>query len=654
MLVPYSWIKEFIDIKKSAEAVANDLSLFTIGVESVEERGREKILNLNVTYNRGDLLSIFGIARELSALYNRKLDVRENKFSPPKGVEVLRIKSDLELAKIYTLTRISNLAYKSTPKAIKNRLELAGMRSINLWADLTNYLMLEWGQPFHVFDAEKVARRNSNLLIEVRHAKRGETIRTLDGFDHNLSVNDVVIADRKGPIAIAGVMGGENTEVDEGTTEILLEAAIFDPIYIRKTARRLGLRSEASNRFEHHLSPENLLIALSKITQMYELNGGGKITGFSSVGYSKTEVEPIVLTQEKLNNVSGEPVSIGNAREYLKKLGFKVMSSQEGLLCWAPHWRGDISIPEDLAEEVIRLHGYEGLPPRPLQTEIHEPTYNRLEVWRDLTTHLLADLDFNEVKTYPFVSTKSLIHLDGGNLHKLINPISVEAEYLRPFLILSLMEVAQQNSPRFENGKIFELEKAYPKTGEFLSLGVLIWGEKDLFGTLKGYLEALLNKSNVTAKFKPIKDNHLHPAKSAQIEVEGEAIGVIGQIHPHLSASYGVETAVFEFNFEKFVQYARDWKPFTPISQHPEIYEDFSFIIPEKYSLRELMEKVEESSNLIQKVDLIDRYLEKENRSVTLRVVFQSPVKSLSTEEIEPLRKKILILIKKNGGTLRS
>src|SRR3990172_11085799 len=289
MKVPYSWLKDFINLKTPAEEVASDLSLSVIGVESVETVGREKVLNLDVTYNRGDLLSVSGLARELSAMYNLKMKVTEEPFEAEKELGRINIKSDSRLAKTYSLVKISNLKYKSTPKIIQGRLEAAGMRSVNLFADLTNYIMLEWGQPFHAFDLEKVARRDPTLSIEVRSAKQGEKINTLDGSERTLTPKDIVIADRKGAIAVAGVMGGEETEVDEGTKEILLDAAIFDPTSIRNAARRLGLRSEASQRFEHYLSPDNLLISLNKITQLFELYGKGEITAFQLLGEAQSK-----------------------------------------------------------------------------------------------------------------------------------------------------------------------------------------------------------------------------------------------------------------------------------------------------------------------------------------------------------------------------
>ncbi len=655
MLIPYSWLKDFINLKKPAEQVAIDLSLSVIGVGEIQQSGREKVLNLDVTYNRGDLLSIVGVARELATLYNLKFKREEKQFAPPKSSGALRVKNNPKLAKTYTLTKVSNLSYKSTPKLIKSRLEAAGMQPVNFWADLTNYVMLEYGQPFHAFDAEKVARRDPSLSIEVRQAKKGEKIKTLDGLNHILSKNDIVIADKRGPIAVAGVMGGKDTEVDEGTTEILLEAAIFNPTSIRKTARRLGLRSEASGRFEHYLSPENLLISLNKLTHLYQLHGKGKITGFAFTGGKKTELPSVVLTQKKLNTVSGKLIPINQARICLQSLGFKVMSSDKGLLCWPPYSRGDISIPEDLVEEVLRLYGYENLPSQPLQTILSEAPENKFELWRDRITHLLANLGFNEVKTYPFVSTKSLVHLDKGKLLKLKNPISVETEYLRPNLLLSLLETAQQNAPRRREGKIFELEKTYPKGGEVFSLGVLVWGAKNPFSKLKGILEAISQRAYLEVEFASTKNEFFHPTRSAEIKIRKKSLGIMGLAHPYLADAYGLpDVAILELNFEKFAKLANSWGKFTPISSYPETYEDFSFVLPEKYSLGKLINRIKSASNLVKEVELVDRYVKKGIRSLTLRVTFQSEEKGLSAKDVKPVRKKIQSTIHRSGGTIRS
>ncbi|MEX0888042.1 MAG: phenylalanine--tRNA ligase subunit beta [Patescibacteria group bacterium] len=655
MKIPYSWLKEFVNLRKPAEQVAHDLSLAVIGVSGVEKTGGESVLDLDVTYNRGDLLSVVGVARELAALYESPLKGHPERFQPATELAELSVRSEAELSRLYTLTKISNLRYKITPKPIVSRLEMAGMRSVNLWADLTNYVMLEWGQPFHAFDVEKVTRRDPTLTIAVRRAKSGETIKTLDGLDRRLTGEDIVIADKAGPIGIAGVMGGEETEVDEGTTEILLEAAIFDPLSIRRTARRLGLRSEASNRFEHYLSPENLYTSLGKILHLYQVYGKGIPTGFTAIGDKITEPYSVGLTHEKLAQITGEAIPLSRARLYLERLGFKVMASEKGLLCWPPHFRGDIKIPEDAAEEVLRMQGYEKIPVRPIQTVLREAPENRLEEERDRVTRTLADFGFSEVRTYPFASTSTLTHLRKKDLLRLRNPISVEAEYLRPNLLFSLLEAAQKNVSRAPQGRVFELEKAYPRSGELLELGALLWGEKEPFLMLKGVLEELGRQAHLKLGFFQEKNEFLHPIQATEVRIGKERIGILGTVHPHLAEAFSLpEAAVFEIDFEKFSRMGQRWGNFRPISPYPEVLEDYSFVLPQTRSLAELLEKVRSVSPLVREVDLKDRFeTQAGERSVTIRVSYQSEEKGLSSKEVEPIRKKIADLIRKNGGTPR-
>src|SRR3972149_3389802 len=571
MLISYSWLKEFVSLRKSAERVASDLSLVSVGVEGIRKIGSDKVLDIDITYNRGDLLSVVGVARELAAIYELPLKGLVEKFQPVEHLSPLPVKNNVSLSKLYTLTKISELKYKVTPKQIKSRLEAAGMRSVNLWADLTNYMMLEWGQPFRAFDAERVGRRDSSLPIEIRSAKRGEKIKTLDGLDRELIEGDIVIADKAGAIAVAGVMGGEDTEVDEGTTEILLEGAIFDPISIRKTARRLGLRSEASNRFEHYLSPDNLYISLNKILQLYQFYGKGKITGFVSVGERNIEPYSVGLTHDKLTRGAGEALPRSKARLYLERLGFKVMSSEKGLLCWPPNFRGDIRIPEDVAEEVLRLHGYEKILSKPIQTTLEEVRENRQEDWRDRVTSGLTGNGFSEIKTFPFVSTAALTHLKTKDLLRLKNPISVEAEYLRPSLLLPLLEVAKRNSPRSGRGRVFELEKVYPKRGENLALGALIWGEEEPFLGLKGVLEELGRQAHLRLEFSPVKEEFLHPVKAVEVRAGRERIGVLGEVHPHLTTAFDITvTAAIKTQSNKRHTSNLTLRPLPPIPAYPE------------------------------------------------------------------------------------
>lgn len=653
MLVPYSWLKEFINLKLPAERVGEKLSLTTIGVEEVKKEGREYLLNLDVTYNRGDLLSIIGVARELAALLNLKLQKEEESFHPPSGLTNLSIKSNKALSCLYTLVLIRNLSYQETPEKIKRYLELAGMRPINLFADITNYVMLEWGQPFHAFDAEKIRNRDKTFAIEVRNAKRGETIKTLDGSTHNLEPHDIVIADRKGPIAIAGVMGGQDTEVESSTKEILLEAAIFDPTSIRRTSHRLGLRSEASTRFEHFLSPENLLKALSRAVKLYQLYGKGEVFGFNQIGETTITPQAINLSVTKLNSLLGTKIDLAVARNCLKRLGFKVMLGDKGLIAWPPHFRGDILCEEDLIEEVARLYGYDNLPATPPATGTVGVPSNDFEYFRGYLAELLAGMGFSEVRSYPFLSTKALMHRGTEGLLKLKNPISAEAEYLKDSNFLNLLEIAQKNAARYKEGRLFELEKVYPKEGEYFALTGILWGTTP-YRTLKGVSETLLTKAYLSYDFTPTKHSFLHPGRVAKVLANGREIGILGELHPHLGESYGLkDVALFELNLEKLTKHAQRWKTFTPIPPYPEVYEDFSFFFPYKKPLGPLLQKIKTLDRVIREVELADLFEQKGERSVTLRLTFQSEIKELSSKDLKPTREKVAKLIRKFGGKLR-
>ncbi|PIS12518.1 phenylalanine--tRNA ligase subunit beta [candidate division WWE3 bacterium CG09_land_8_20_14_0_10_47_33] len=654
MLIPYAWLKEFVKLKASAEVVGEELSLATIGVEEVRREGGEAILNLEVTYNRGDLLSILGVARELAALYNLNLQKEEEEFKPPANTQNLVIKSDKDLCSLYTLVLIKGFSCQETPNEIKKRLRYTGMRPVNLLADITNYVMLEYGQPLHAFDAEKIKKRDPSMSIEVRNAKRGEVIKTLDGLTRILEPSDTVIADRKGPIAIGGVMGGKDTEVEVGTKEVLLEAAIFNPIAIRRTSRRLGLRSEASIRFEHYLSPENLLKALNRAIKLYHLHGSGEVGGFGQIGKTKTTPEPVNLDATKLNSLLGTEITITEARQHLTRLRFKVMSSTKGLIAWPPHFRGDIKHEEDLIEEVARLHGYDDLPATAPCTIATDTPENIFEYLRNNLSKLLAGMGFNEVKTYPFLTTEALVHKGSGGLLKLRNPVSSEAEYLKDSDLLNILNAARVNTPRCKEGRLFELEKVYPKEGEYFALTALLWGIAEPYRTLKGVLEALLTKTHLNCDFAPAKDNLLHPGRTAKIIVNNKNVGIIGEVHPHLAKSYSLtDTALFELNLESLAKYARRWGIFTLIPPYPEVYEDFSFFFPYGKQLGPLVQKIKTLNEVIRGVELADLFEREGKRSVTLRLTFQSSIRELSSKDLKPVRRKITGLIKKSGGELR-
>ncbi len=460
MRVSLSWLKQLVDYKLNPKDLADKLSLLSIGVKGFSD----DFLELDLTYNRGDLLSMRGVAREIAAITNSKLKL-ENLASPKSGLPEVSVTIESpNLSPVYCVAKIEGLKVAPSNTEWTKKLGDCGIRSINNVADVTNLIMLEYGQPMHAFDAQRV----TDETLVVRTAKPGETLITLDGKTRKLDTEDLLITDPKKPLGMAGVMGGKDSEISNTTTTILLEAAIFDPIANRKTSKRHGLYSEASKRFQHGLTKTNLLQALAAAIKMYE-GLGGKLTALTLTGNLEDQPKTVNLTQQKLNSLIGIDIPATQVEESLNRLGFTLASNPRGWNVAPPYWRLDCNIEEDLIEEVARIYGYEKIPARELTGEKPEKLDESLQ---DLVNDLKTELKkagLTEVQTYPFFSSKIIENckLQIENLVKIANPISAETEYLKDQLWPNLIEVVARN---LKNGlkdiAIFEIGKTYkPKKG---------------------------------------------------------------------------------------------------------------------------------------------------------------------------------------------
>lgn len=481
MKISKKWLMELVDLNCSIEELTHLLPLRSVSTKEVTD----SFIELDMKgYNRADLLSMRGVALEISAITGSKLSFEEpdetefvwnERKLPSTRVTV----SNPEYAPFYTITKIEGLKVASSPKEWLEKLETSGMRSVDNITDITNLIMLEYGQPMHAFDADKV--RGS---VRVRVAKKGEKIKTLDEKERILTENDLVIADDEKAIGIAGVMGGKGSEISTSTSNLLLEAAIFDPVNIRKTATRLALPSEASKRFQHGLTKIRLLQALGAAIKMYE-NLGGKVTALTMAGDVEDKARKISLSKKKLEDLVGVKFEEKQVEKHLSKLGFMLASQDEALGAWEvepPYWRIDVSIEEDVIEEVARMYGYEKIPAskvsesKALQKE--DPIFGKIS---DLRSKLV-DLGLTEVQTYSFCSTNVLNALDADKekLVKVANPISSETEYLREDLWPNLVEVVGRNIRKgfkdiaiFEIGKVFNDEGGKPKEEYRLSIALM-------------------------------------------------------------------------------------------------------------------------------------------------------------------------------------
>lgn len=553
MKISISWLKELINLNCSLEEVLDLLPKRSIGIKEVT--GGYFELDMK-GYNRTDLLSLRGVAREIAAISGSKLtfgEPEEAKFVwnqtelPASQVEIQNPK----LCYFYTITKITGLQVEKSPELWVKKLAESGMRSVDNITDITNLIMLEYGQPLHAFDAAKVKDEG----IFVRCAKEGERITTLDGRMRDLNQSDLLIADSQNVLGLAGVMGGKDSEVSKTTTTILLEAAIFDPVTIRKTATLLGLVSEASKRFQHGLTKKGLLQALNAAIRMYQ-QLGGQVVSVTIKGEFRDGQKQITLTKNKLKDLVGIDIPSNQVENYLKSLGFHLPSASlraskgapsNGREVTVPYWRLDVKLPEDLVEEVTRMYGYEKIPAKkvakskPLQLE--DPIFKLIF---NLKKKLVSS-GLTEVQTYSFYSTLILEALNSKNLVEIANPISSQTQYLKDHLWPNLMEVVGKNLRKgvkntaiFEIGKAFEVSSGRPLENYRLAVAICD-GDNPL---AQMYLLAQKILNPLGAKLiHPPGDQIFHPKRFYSIQKDRQE-GVLAEVHLQVLHKLGISKRV--------------------------------------------------------------------------------------------------------------
>ncbi len=535
MKVSINWLKELVNLNCSVEELVKLLPLRTIGIKEVTP----DFIDLDMKgYNRADLLSMRGVAYEAAAITNSEIKFPDDEAKT--GIDIPKTKvevKDSKLSPVYCIAKIENLKVEHSNETWVKKLNDSGIRAINNIADVTNLIMMEYGQPMHAFDANKV----SDETLIVRTAKAGETITTLDGKVRKLESLDLLIADPQKAVGIAGIMGGQNSEVTDSTTTILLEAAIFDAVNIRKTAQRLGLPSEASKRFQHGLTKKRLLQALNASIKMYQ-KLGGKLTAITFVGDFEDKVKTIRLTQQKINSLIGIEIKPADLEGYLQKLGFILTAKDQSWEVQVPYWRLDINIEEDLIEEITRIYGFEKIPAKELPEVANKQKIDPIfELIENIKTKLV-EVGLTEVQTYSFYSTSVLSNLDWSKdkLVKIANPISSETQYLREDLWPNLLEVVAKNIRNgfkdvaiFELGKVYSLQKGgLPKESYRLSIALSNNSDnpiQELYQIFQG-LGSNLKGYKLNLKY-------FHPTRISLREG-------IGEIHPRFVNKFGIEKRV--------------------------------------------------------------------------------------------------------------
>ena len=650
-----------------------------LGSDVVEVLGlNDYILDLSITPNRADALSMRGLTYELGALYNNKVNFNDVEKEENYEATSLQVAIESDSCRNYVGQVVKNVEVKSSPLWLQTRLMNSGIRPINNIVDITNFVLLEFGQPMHAFDKDLVGDK-----IVVRDAKEGEVLETLDGEERKLQTTDLVITDGMRAIALGGVMGGKNTEVSEETKNIILESAYFNPTSVRRTSASHGLRSDSSARFEKGIDPNMQKAALARAVELIlELCPNAVVE--SSVGVVNKEEEKVVeITTSYINNYLGITLSTEEIAAILEGLSFTVEVSGENLVVKVPTRRPDISIKQDLVEEVIRIYGYDNLAstlPKFSKTTKGGLTYSQRMV-RDLRA-VYASLGFNDTINYSLVSEEEATEYTLEDHHKvrLLMPMTETHSTLRQSLVPGLLNTVQYNVARKQKDlKLLEIGRVFFGSGddniqpkETLYLSAALTGEEratkwlkessslDFFAA-KGYLEVVFERLGLDEKVTYRKSTleGMHPGRFAEVYLGEKRIGFIGEVHPRVADKLGLNTTyVFEINLDEVISESKVKPKYEEVTKYPEITRDIAMLVDVKDEYQNIYNVIESvNSKLITKVELFDLYVDAEllvgKKSLALTITYSDKQKTLTDEEVTAVHDKVLSALTEYGAIIR-
>jgi len=668
--VTYSWLKDFVDIKISPKELADKLTMAGLEVVSLEEMGKDFVFEIEITSNRPDWLSILGVAREISAITGSKLKVVQGPKIKIKGLKPVEISVvDKKDCPFYSAMIIRDVKVAPSPEWLKKRLESLGCRSVNNIVDITNYILFESGQPLHAFDLDKLSQQ----AICVRRARPNESITTIDGQQKMLNNEILVIADRNKPLAIAGVMGGKETEVTDSTSNILLESAAFSPVVVRRGRQRLGLQSESSYRFERGVDVESAQNAtLSALKLIAEL-AFGKPYAYKSIGSIKSTRSAIRLEMCYISRALGVNIPVLKVKQILSGLGFTAKTrGKDSLMVKAPGFRQDIKAQIDLVEEIARIYGYDKIPLSLPAVKPHKIIPGSRDIVSDIKI-ILRGLGLQEAVTYSLVD-RNLLVKSGINKNapsvEILNPLSKEQEVLRSSLLPSLIRTLSYNlDQQQESINIFEVANIFTAKSdspiEELSLGIALCGTKSFFVKqglikdevtilhLKGILEGLFNRLGVKVyDFNSPGDNQIN------IIIGQQEAGFMLSLNEQTLNSFDIknkQVVLAELSLAKLLSHINPGKKFTGIPKYPAITRDISFVVKDDVSVRELLAAIQPTgSSLLSLAKVVDYYQGKQIpagfRGLTISCIYRAPDRTLTEEEVAPLHNSICALLEESFG----
>ena len=621
----------------------------------------ENVVEFEITSNRPDCFSIIGLARETAATFKKPFNVPEPKVTEVGGDinDMLSVTiDDPDKCKRYCARAVKNVKIGPSPKWMRERLEACGVRAINNIVDITNYVLLEYGQPMHAFDIRDIA----GAKIIVRRANDGEVIKTLDEEDRTLTNDDLVIADNERAIAIAGVMGGFNSEIKDDTTTVVFESAMFDAASVRLTAQRVGLRTEASSRYEKGLDYTNTVPAIERACQLVEVLGCGEnISGMIDVMGNVESPVSIKFRPEKINSFLGTDVSEKEMLEIFERLGIK--ADTDNMMLYPPSWRPDLLAEADIAEEVARFYGYDIIPTTLMTGAttcgIKTPE-QKLE--SEIST-ILTSQGMYEIYTYNFQSPSVLDKLNVPadsplrNQVKISNPLGEDTSVMRTTMAGSMLDTLSRNyNYRTKSAKLFELGRVYipnekgqlPDEPRTLMMGM--YGGVDFYD-IKGVCEEMFSELHIeNVEYERLTDNPVyHPGRSAVIKVGDKTLGVIGEVHPAVLRNFeiGIKAYMGELDFMAIFNAANRDVKYTPLTKFPAVTRDFSIVVDAMTPVADIEKVMKKAGGkLLTKLELNDVYtgsqIPEGKKSVMYKAEFKAPDRSLTGEEADNLHAKIV------------
>ena len=687
MRVPLEWLKEFAEIRVKPEKLSFALTMSGLEVEAIERVGSETIFEIGVTPNRADCLSMIGVAREVSAVSGGRF--KPPKSMPPRGAGMISNSARIQvkaraLCPRYCARAVEGVKIGPSPAWMIRRLASCGIRSINNVVDSTNYVMLETGQPLHAFDLRFIRGKR----VEVRTAGEKKPFAMLDGVERTLEPDDLVICDAEGPVALAGVMGGQNSEVRESTTSILLESAFFEPRGVRRTSRRLGLSSESSRRFERGVDPSATLQALHRLTEIIiQTAGGTPSSDWADIYPKKIAPRRISVGEEETNRALGTKLKAAEMARILGRLGFAAKTSGRGKLAVSvPTFRFDIERPIDLVEEIARVYGYGQIPETMPLVRVAPLSRPRFYREAELVRDALADSGLSEALLYGFTSEASLEPFGeiGEQPVKIANPLSSEQGVMCTTLLPGLLDAMKLNSNRQRmSSRLFALQRVFfrpmrigpseePRHVAGLILGPRFPGawersaEKVDFYDAKGVVEALLGVLKLDSQAIYQRGDayrFLHPGAFAYVIVGGKRVGFVGQLHPDVAARWDQREKVFAFelDFEALAEIAAAQAArFAELSRFPFVERDLALVVEDRIPAVEVERTIQEcGEELVGGVRIFDVYrgdgLPAGHKSLGVTLTFASSERTLTDREVEEAQGKIVGALKNRlGAQLRT